>query len=76
MSESRKQISEWIIAAIGKRKDSLQQEFIGNQQQIGYLVIDDLLPADFVQKIYQFFTFIAYAQQKKTSKRINISPIK
>jgi len=55
LHESRKQISDWIVTSLEQRKQELQDQFRDTFNKIGYLVVDDLLPSDFVQRVYDSF---------------------
>ena len=66
MSESRKQISEWIVDSLQQKKEDLQRQFKNTSEPIGYLVIDDLLPADFVKRIHTIFPSTDNTEEKKS----------
>lgn len=66
MYESRKQISDWIVTSLEQRKQELHDQFKNTFDKIGYLVIDDLLPNDFVTKVYNNFPSTENAVERKS----------
>lgn len=66
MSESRKQISEWIADSLQQKKNALQEQFRTTSNPIGYVVVDDLLPTDFVKRIHSIFPSIERTEEKKS----------
>jgi len=64
--ESRKKISEWIVDSLEGRKKDLQYQYRNTSEPIGYMVIDNLLPHDFVTKVHQTFPSIERSEKKKS----------
>lgn len=65
MSESRKQISEWIVASLEQQKKDLQSQFRSSSEPIGYIVIDDLLPPEFAMRIHEIFPSTEDSEEKR-----------
>lgn len=66
MSESRQQIAEWIVDSLQQKKEDLQNQFQSTSEPIGYLVIDDLLPANFVKRVHSIFPTTENSEEKKS----------
>ncbi len=52
---TRKQIEALILASLLKNKQKLQAQFQASKSEIGYFVLDDVLPKDIVSEIYEAF---------------------
>ena len=66
LSESRKQISEWIADSLQQKKNALQEQFRTTSNPIGYVVVDNLLPTDFVKRIHRIFPSTEHTEEKKS----------
>jgi Rps23 Pro-64 3,4-dihydroxylase Tpa1-like proline 4-hydroxylase len=66
LSESRQQIAEWIVDSLQQKKEDLQNQFQSTSEPIGYLVIDDLLPANFVKRVHSIFPTTENSEEKKS----------
>lgn len=63
---TRKQIAELIVQSLQKHKTRLQEEFRNSKEEIGYFVLDDLLPEELTKKLYQSFPNLSNAVEKKS----------
>ena len=52
---TRKQIETLILTSLLQNKQRLQEQFESSKDEIGYFVLDDLLPEDFVTEVYEAF---------------------
>lgn len=66
MYESRKQIAQLIVRSIRKRQSEIQRQYTQSENEIAYFIVDDLLPIDLAQKIYNRFPAINDAVEKKS----------
>lgn len=65
MKLNRKEISQLIYNNINNKKDLLKDQFLTTKDKIGYFYVDDLLPKDLAEQIYENFPDITEAVQKK-----------
>ena len=63
--ESRKQIAERIVKSIRQNQSKIQQQYKQTEKEIGYFFVDDLLPKELAQKIYNSFPKVENTVQKK-----------
>jgi len=63
--ESRKQIAERIVRSIRQNQSKIQQQYKQTEKEIGYFFVDDLLPKELAQKIYNSFPKVENTVQKK-----------
>jgi len=63
--ETREQIANFIYNTIHENKSNLKKQFKETKDKIGFFYIDDLLPEDLAQKIYENFPNIKETVQRK-----------
>lgn len=65
MYESRTQIAQLIVKELRRNQSEIQQQYKQSEQEIGYFVVDDLLPKDLAKKIYNGFPAVQNTVKKK-----------
>lgn len=66
MYESRKQIAQYIVTSIQQNQSKFQQQYMQTEKEIGYFFVDNVLPKELAQKIYESFPKVENAVQKKS----------
>jgi Rps23 Pro-64 3,4-dihydroxylase Tpa1-like proline 4-hydroxylase len=64
--ESRKQIAQYIVKSIRQNQSKFREQYKQTEEEIGYFFVDDLLPKNLAQKIYESFPKVEDAVQKKS----------
>tara|TARA_R110002074_G_scaffold188788_4_gene354532 strand:+ start:164 stop:979 length:816 start_codon:yes stop_codon:yes gene_type:complete len=68
---TRKQLEELILSSLSQNTQRLKEQFENSKDEIGYFVLDDLLPEDFVTEIYN-----AFPKSKELVKKQNFREYK
>jgi len=66
MVKSRKEIATLIVEKLLSRKEDLKKQFSETKNEVGFFVIDNLLPDEFVLEIYKIFPSIDNTVKRKS----------
>ena len=61
----RKQIASLIFKSLTIQKEALKKQFSERKNEIGYFYIDNLLPKDLIDQIYQNLPKLSDSELKK-----------